>query len=955
MGFEAGQNVGRYEVICALGAGGMGEVYRARDVRLERDVAIKVLRPVLLKSEDARKQFHKEALALARLNHPNIAGVYDVGEFDGTDYLVMEYVAGKSLAGHLREGPMATERALTIAAEIAAALAEAHEQGVVHRDVKPSNVAITEKGHAKVLDFGLAKLLAPSATADATVSMTEMRGPMGTLQYMSPEQAEGKFIDSRTDLWSLGVLLYETLSGQPPFRGNSALAILKAVTAATPQPLREVRKEIPEHTEHIVAKALEKDVTKRYQKASEMESELTAALRKMRQPEAERPSSRWTRTIVAGLAVVVLLAIGAGFYWRMEKRQWVHEEAVSDIAKRKADHRPLAAFLLFQKANRYLPDDPQLLLAAEGLTEKTSVTSAPDGATVEIQDYLEPNGPWYRVGTTPLQDITIPNGYFRWKIAKKGVGEMVTAPDTTKQMTFPLEAALHAPKGRVPVSGGEWSPFLSFVGWAGPYQLKTFFMDRYEVTNTEFQKFVDAGGYEKQEYWREPFVEKGRGLSWKQAMELFRDGTGRHGPSTWKAGHFPEGQEKYPVSGVSWYEASAYAAFMGKSLPTFSQWYQATSEDASFYAVAMANISKSALAPAGSFPDVGVYGTHDMAGNVREWVINSIGDLRFILGGAWNEQTYHYSEPDALDPLDRNVGNGLRCVENTQPVSAAELAPIKGISRDFTKAKPLSDEVFNAYQSSFSYPQTPLNAREDGTVEETADWRKEKVSFDAAYGGEWITAYLFLPKKVPPPYQVIVFSPSARVLDIADSANLGDEQFFDFIVQSGRAVMYPVYQGTYERDKLPPWPWTLELASDQFKDLSRSVDYLDTRKNIDAKRLAYVGVSMGAARGVDYVALMHDRIRTAIFLDGGFFLDVLPPAVDQVNYAPRLRIPVLMVNGRYDFSFSLESAQNPRFAMLGTPAADKKHVVMESSHDVTVQREQMVKVCWNGWISTWGR
>ncbi len=229
MVLKPGVQLGPYEIQERLGAGGMGEVYRARDSRLQREVAIKVVRPGVLIDEDARHRFRNEALALARLSHPNIAGVYDFGEVEGMDYLVMEYVPGPSLAQKLSSGPLSVQESLSLAAEIADALEEAHERGVIHRDLKPGNVVLTGKGHAKVLDFGLAKLLEPAG--ETTLSkFGQTRGPIGTLLYMSPEQAEGLPIDARTDLWSLGALLYESLAGKPPFDGNSAVAILHAVT-----------------------------------------------------------------------------------------------------------------------------------------------------------------------------------------------------------------------------------------------------------------------------------------------------------------------------------------------------------------------------------------------------------------------------------------------------------------------------------------------------------------------------------------------------------------------------------------------------------------------------------------------------------------------------------------------------------------------------------------------------
>ncbi len=187
----AGTKLGRYSIIEPLGSGGMGVVYRARDEKLERAVAIKILAPGAFSGDDARRRFHKEALALAKLSHPHIAAVYDVGEQDGIDYIVMECVPGESLATKLKSGPLTLKDATSIILQIAEALEEAHEQGVIHRDLKPANVMITPKGQAKVLDFGLAKLLAAVAT-DPTVSMRETRGIIGTPLYMSPEQAQGK-------------------------------------------------------------------------------------------------------------------------------------------------------------------------------------------------------------------------------------------------------------------------------------------------------------------------------------------------------------------------------------------------------------------------------------------------------------------------------------------------------------------------------------------------------------------------------------------------------------------------------------------------------------------------------------------------------------------------------------------------------------------------------------------
>src|SRR6202020_625237 len=197
--------------------------------------------------------------------------------------------------------------------------------------------------------------------------------------------------------------------------------------------------------------------------------------------------------------------------------------------------------------------------------------------------------------------------------------------------------------------------------------------------------------------------------------------------------------------------------------------------------------------------------------------------------------------------------NGFRCVRNIEPPPAEAANPVKPMARDFAGYKPVSDEVFHAYRLIYEYPKSPLNAKEEGVVEDTADWREEKVTFDAAYGGQRMSAYLFLPKNVRPPYQTVLFFPSARVLYLRDSSHLGDEKFFDYIVQSGRAVIYPIYEDTYERRVkffMPNGSQNIELTSDQYKDAARTLDYLATRKDIDNNKLAYLGVSMGSAEGV---------------------------------------------------------------------------------------------------------
>ena len=943
-----GTRFGRYAILSELGNGGMGVVFRARDERLERTVALKLLPPGAFSGEEARRRFRREALALAKLCHPHIAAVYDVGEEDGVDYLVMECVPGASLAEKLTGNQMPLNDATEILLQLGAALEEAHEQGVIHRDLKPGNIMLTPKSQVKVLDFGLAKLFEPMAP-DATRSSVIM----GTPLYMSPEQVHGREIDARTDLWSLGVIFYQLLTGVAPFQASTSIGVMRAVVEDTPPPLTRLRPDLPALASQIVTRALAKDPAERYANASAMlrdAKELKATLQPALLAGA-RPRKSLPRMIgVAALCVSLLLAAVSGWLLqRNARRRWAREEAVPQINRLLGENRSLAAFLLLEKALRYLPNDPQLASIAEGSTTKISVTSTPAGAAVSIQDYLTPEGPWYRLGSTPLEGRRIPQGYFRWKLSSPGLRDVLVAPGTEARMNFSLEAAQRAPKDMVPVPAAAWQNFVAFVGWLGPYDLPPFLVDRFEVTNREYQAFVDSGGYGNRRYWPATFTGAGQSLSWDEAMAAFRDTTNRPGPANWAGGHYPEGGADLPVSGVSWFEASAYAAFAGKRLPVLAQWFQFAPADLGGYAVAVSNIARKALAPVGTFSGLGAYGTYDTAGNVREWSASAVdNDLRFIPGGSWRSPSYLYTSPEAASPFDRSDTNGFRCVKNLGSMPAGAEAPVQRVMRDFSHLKPASDEVFRAYKLLYTPDGSPLDAAVDGTVRETVDWREERVEFNTGYRGQRMSAYLFIPKRVRPPYETVLFFPSARVFDYnssADGRELGDLQFFDYILQSGRAVMYPTYEGTYERRInffLPSASQDIQLTTDLIKDASRSLDYLATRPDINKDKMAYLGVSMGAATGVIATALLQDHLKTSIFLDGGYFLDPPPPGGDQADFAPRIRIPVLMVNGRFDYVFSVDKAQNPLFAMLGTPAADKRHVLFDTPHDVTERRPQLV-------------
>jgi len=338
----------------------------------------------------------------------------------------------------------------------------------------------------------------------------------------------------------------------------------------------------------------------------------------------------------------------------------------------------------------------------------------------------------------------------------------------------------------------------------------------------------------------------------------------------------------------------------------------------------------------GTYEAISPYGAYDMAGNAKEWCWNATGNKRYIMGGAWNEPNYMFADVDARTPFERAPTFGFRLAKYTSQVSRTLTDPVEWFPRDFSKLKPVSEEIFIVYKGLYSYDRTPLNAKVESEDESSGYWKKQKVTFDAAYGNERVIAYIFLPKNFPPPYQTVIYFPGAysvqeRTSDVLEMFTL------NLIIKSGRAVVYPIYKGTYERgdDLHSDYQNRTAVYRDHViawsKDLGRTIDYVETRSDLDRKKLAYYGLSFGAVEAPVLTAI-EDRIKVDVLVAGGLeFQDTLPE-VEPVNFAPRVRKPVLMVNGRYDHIFPLDISQKPLFRFFGAPEKDKRHVVFESGH-----------------------
>ncbi len=305
-----GRRLGHYEILAFIGRGGMGEVYKAKDTRLERTVAIKILAQDFLSGPQAKQHFHREAQTIANLKHPNICVLYDVGEIDGIDFLVMEYLEGVTLAERLKKHALPLAECVNIATQIGDALEKAHRSGVVHRDLKPSNIMLTPEG-AKLLDFGVARLMREVAGAVEGMSLTDAKVIAGTLQYMSPEQIDGVEADTRSDVFAFGTVLYEMMTGHKAFEGDSNATLISSIVTKSPPPPSKIIPALPALVDHVVSLCLAKDLAQRWHSARDVSLELKWAVEAAHESPALTRRARWPAWAI-GLAVLIAAVIGIG-------------------------------------------------------------------------------------------------------------------------------------------------------------------------------------------------------------------------------------------------------------------------------------------------------------------------------------------------------------------------------------------------------------------------------------------------------------------------------------------------------------------------------------------------------------------------------------------------------------------------------------------------------------------
>ena len=976
-----------WRLVEQLGTGAIGEVWLAAHDKTHARRVFKFC------FEAARLRGLKREVVLLRLLRERLGERRDIAQvldwqFDHPPFfLETAYTeAGDLLEWSRRKGGIAAvplADRIEIAAQAAEALAAAHEAGVLHKDLKPSNLLISEAEPMRrprrqddasegggtpttpaasdgprvcLTDFGIGLVTSREALSSAGVTVAGMTETLlsssssssatgaGTRLYMAPEVIEGRPATERSDVYGLGVVLYQ-------------MAIGDFSRALAPGWERAVADEV---LREDIAAAVDGDAAHRLGSARELATRLRSLERRRAERQAHErgrlameTSKRRRRIFLTASAATLFVVAGGAFFLRQqsalraereraERVRWAREEALPEIERLASVGDFTRAFALAQEAEASIPTDPVLAERMSEIAASGSISTDPPGARISVQSYDSDPDDWKVLGDSPVE-VRLPRGVYRWRIEKEGLEtvDLVRRPPEDQAPNSPFLApfaielltAGAVPDGMVRVQAGAWPVWLTGFGQT-PVELDPFFIDRFEVTNREYREFVERGGYAAREHWP-------NGLD-TAARAAFRDHTGRPGPATWELGSPPAGEEDFPVRGVSWYEAAAYCGFRDRTLPTAYHWARAAFapnellQPIADAIIPTSNLAGDGPAPVGRHRAVVASGAEDMAGNVKEWAWNATADdaRRYLLGGAWSDPGYLFYEPEARAPSTREPGFGFRCMalEGGGAIPEHLAAPVGGTRRDPRKLEPVPDEVFATFLAmGEATVSVPLDGRVEERDESPEEWTLETVSFAAAYPGERVPAYLLLPKNVPPPYQVVVYWPpgSAMAQPSRDDLRQAISMMLRHLLRGGRAVLFPVFKGTYDRRPAGPDP---DLGLKQVQDLARSLDYLESRADIDADRIGYVGLSWGGTMGAYLARPGLDRIRTLVLVAGSLPVNPLPPHRDAVNFAPRVRMPVLMINGRYDNGAPVETAIEPLFRLFGAPEKDRKLLLYDSGH-----------------------
>ena len=1009
-GLPPEESFGNYRVLRFVGSGGTSDVYLGEQTQpFHQTAAIKILRTSHLQTKVATR-FNKECDFLGSMNHPSIPKLFSTGiSQSGLRYMAMEWVDGVPITQFCRERELSVRERIALFIKICLGVQHAHFKGVIHRDLKPGNILVSEYGavaEPKIIDFGIAK--SAVNRFDFRDDETQSHEVVGTLSYMSPEHLnrhQGADVDTRSDIYSLGVLLYELLTDKHPFSEEihsaenlqeAAEVITEHVPICPSKQVAERTKEIARLSSNhataremrrdldkIVLKMIEKSPDDRYGTISQVAEDLQCYLDFRPLSNCSSPIrvsiARWCQRnslmmkLCSGLLLLAMALLGiSGWAWRAQMNQRQLNERLSLMSDQLSDAQQAqevldhARSVLLPRATELAEkgDYVESFLHARELANKAelredfvfrelwqnisatvSFPHLPDDTTVHMARSDGKNTTWVALGKTPLH-FDVPKGYARIRLEHPDYVPRELGLNLSKESKLIQQEML--------VSRAQQKSGMLFIPaasesmpdvFSGDLISHAFWVDECEVTNEEFLEFIVAGGYENGEYWQHlEMVRDGEAIAWTEAVSTFKDRTGNFGPANWTDGRFPEGEADFPVDGVSWFEAAAYATFRGKTLPSVQHWrfFSVSSEPQSVSR--FCNFS-GRISKVGDYSGTGFHGVKDVYGNVSEWCSNSSENgLQVLSGASADDPDYLFWAPKFVSPWERKTGNGFRCivVEDLDEYEALSQQSIETRRHvDLNRHRePLSD-LRQWYHYLADQPLHPVSIKSEEVKDRDRDYHHETIELDTVYDENRFNLHIFTPRHQRSKITLIYLPGIGRYnkpmfFSLANRSDI-DVKFIDELTRKGHRVVYPIYQGCYERwVKRPSEHFRIDAASAQacwiqcVQDAMCALDYLETRDDVNSDEIVGLGFSNGADKLIAALA-MDSRFDRATLLSVGYHnWHKDRPIIDTFQYTPHIHLPVLLVTGIHDNLYTYENSQIPLFSDLGSE--DKLHVLMEGGH-----------------------
>ncbi|MAI30746.1 MAG: hypothetical protein CMM07_03625 [Rhodopirellula sp.] len=1069
--------IDNYHLVEKIGAGGMADVFVANQLTpFEREVAVKIQRAQKIELE-AFPRFQFEVQTLAKLEHENIATIYDAGTTaDGHPYVSMELVRGEPITRFCNDHRLNIADRIRLFIEVCNGIEYAHHHGVIHRDLKPANILVAENllgPVPKIIDFGLAK----DTEGLGGQCQPQDRQIIGSLNYMSPEQFRLDFdaVDAHTDVFALGVILHEMIVGEIPLSRELSLTKtleerVRCVCEVVPVSIGSTLKNLQDREEFsesrstsfdqltkqftptldkIVARMLAKREEERYSTIRELSDDLQRFL------NGGELGKKTTDTGVGvgwyqrrfSLLVFSLLLVVASAVAAIKHRQTQVEfepnpeqdlgfvvpngggvgpalgavgissggrgnDALLDFNQPRSlelgnegsvpgsreefyylvhDMRPVAAWLLAEAWQ----DDPKLEQLRDELGKDFDLAGLPDGAEVEICDWNTEPFQWHRVelrdavARLPLGDVFIeplrkrfvPSLRMRVKCAGYVTKELVLSAGEFAAMGGKIKLVKKTndtPPGMTRVFGVADALEMPRYRSYGGFREGDFWVDKLEVSNKEYLEFVEAGAYESADHWSSVEFRMDEEVQpFKTAMKRFVDRTGKPGPASWVDGRFPDGKEMYPVSGISFFEAAAYARFRGKRLLTILEWRQAVLGRAKSALVARSNYASEGPARCGAHAGISRFDIRDLGGNVREWCSTVDQHGRgYILGGSWEDPRHAINLNIAVDRWNRDLVNGIRCCKGASETEEELTAGRQ--SDDFTSSMGVSPGVSLASLEDLNKLHKYARGNPpDATVEQVDNPALANlgVSYTIArqksgYDQTRCTLHLFRPAETEDPLSSVMlladlqeFSGISKVglsLALPESDSLA--AICEILKRNKILLCIPelrnreVIQGTGGRtDKLNTGG---KNTGDQPASINRvnnamwGLDYVASQGDLVSGQTCLLAFG---ATGEDAVRLLalDDRLQTGVLVATGYkkqsklglrFRDISRKTFGAYHYAPRVTQPVLMINGSLDLEYPELTCQLPLFNEVGSSVKERLQIGGSLLHEPQHLNEVLVHV-----------